>query len=167
MVACGETTGFIGRRTAFATRGGRASSLRSSYRVFGLYGRALEDARDDCISEPKKIIAKLHANWGHAAASRLKRVLADSECGNSNLVNFADDVLEHCDVCKAYEKAPHVPIAGTSPASTFNEKVQVGLRICFPRTHYSFLFSLKTRRRFGLSSVVVGWAPSAPQGVSR
>ena len=51
----------------------------------------------------------------------------DSENGNSHLVNFADEVLEHCDVCDALDKAPHVPIAGASTASVFNEKVQVDL----------------------------------------
>ena len=35
--------------------------------------------------------------------------------------------MEHCDVCRAFDEAPHVPIAGTSTVSTFNEKVQVDL----------------------------------------
>ena len=38
----------------------------------------LGDARNDSISDPKKIIMKLHANWGHASAtgerSRLRRI---------------------------------------------------------------------------------------------
>ena len=29
----------------------------------------LGDARDDSISDPKKIIMKLHVNWGHASAT--------------------------------------------------------------------------------------------------
>ena len=45
-------------------------------------------------------------------------------------MKFADEVLEHWDVWKALEEAPHVPIAGASPASMFNEKVQVGLPFC-------------------------------------
>ena len=32
----------------------------------------LGDARDGSISDPKKIIMKLHVNWGHASATQLK-----------------------------------------------------------------------------------------------
>ena len=55
------------------------------------------------------------------------RVLVESEGGNSHLADRAGEVLESCDVCEAFDKAPHVPTAGTSTASMFNEKAQVGL----------------------------------------
>ena len=42
-------------------------------------------------------------------------------------MNHVDEVLDHCDVCRAYGKAPHAPIAGTSAVSTYNEKAQGGL----------------------------------------
>ena len=85
------------------------------------------DARGDSISGPKKIIMKLHVNWGHASATQLKRVLVDSDGGTSHLANYVDDVLGNCDVCTAFDKAPHVPIAGTSAVLMFNEKAQVDL----------------------------------------
>ena len=87
----------------------------------------LGDARGDSISDPEQIITKLHANWGHASANQLKRELVDSDGGMSHLANRADEVLENCDVCRAFDKAPRVPIAGTSAVSMFNEKVQVDL----------------------------------------
>ena len=43
------------------------------------------------------------------------------------MVNFVGDVLEHCGVCEAFDKAPHVPTARTSTVAAFNEKVQVDL----------------------------------------
>ena len=57
----------------------------------------LGDARDGSISDSKKIITKSHVNWGHVPANRLKRVLVEAEGGNSHMVNFADEVLDHCD----------------------------------------------------------------------
>ena len=80
------------------------------------------DARGDSISDPKQIIMKSGVNWGHASASQLKRALVDSDGGNSHLVNFAGDVLDQCDVCRASDQAPHIPIADTSVASMFNER---------------------------------------------
>ena len=34
---------------------------------------------------------------------------------------------EHCDVCRALDKAPHEPIPGTPTVSTFDEKGEVDL----------------------------------------
>ena len=87
----------------------------------------LGEARDASISDSKKTITKLHVNWGHAPAPQPKRVLVDSEGGHSHFVNFADEVLEHCDVCRAFDMAPHGPTAGTSTVWMFNEMAQAGL----------------------------------------
>ena len=38
------------------------------------------------------------------------------------LANFMDDVMEHCDARKAFEMAPHVPIAGATAVSMFYDK---------------------------------------------
>ena len=43
------------------------------------------------------------------------------------MVNFADDVADHSDVCQAFGKAPHVPTAGAAAVSMFNGEVQVVL----------------------------------------
>ena len=64
---------------------------------------------------------KLSVNRGNSAARQLKRALADSEGGDSRLVNYVDDVLERCEACRPFCEAPHVPIAGTSAVSTFND----------------------------------------------
>ena len=85
----------------------------------------LGDALDGCLSDPEKIIMELHVNWGCAPAPRLHRVLADSGGENVHLVNCVDEVLEHCEVCRASDDASRVRIAGTSAASTFNEKLHV------------------------------------------
>ena len=45
------------------------------------------------------------------------------------MANYVDGVLENCDVCRGSDKAPHVPIAGTSTVSMFSEKVQPGLLV--------------------------------------
>ena len=62
----------------------------------------LGDARDDSISDPEKVKMKLHVNWGHASATQLGRVLADSGGGMSHLATDVDAVLGNCDVCRAF-----------------------------------------------------------------
>ena len=62
---------------------------------------------------------KLHVNWGHASAQQLGRVLADPVGGNLHLPSCVGEVLEQREVCRAFDKAPHDPIAGASTAATF------------------------------------------------
>ena len=40
---------------------------------------------------------------------------------------FADGDLEQCEVCRAFDKAPHAPIGGTSTVAMFNGKLQADL----------------------------------------
>ena len=49
--------------------------------------------RGDGISDPKRIIIKLHVDWGQASASQVKRVLVDSDGGMSHLATHVDAVL--------------------------------------------------------------------------
>ena len=74
-------------------------------------------------SDPKKIITKLHINWGHASATQIKRVLVDAEGDTQSLIRHVDDVAPLRDTCRAFEKAPHIPISGTSSVSMFNERL--------------------------------------------
>ena len=85
------------------------------------------DARDGALSDPKKIITKLHVNRGRPSAQEIKRVLVGSGGDNLHLLRHVDEVLERCDVSRSSDRAPHVPIAGTSAVSMSNEKLQVAL----------------------------------------
>ena len=72
---------------------------------------------DGCLSDPDKIKTQLPVNRGHASAQQSKRAAVDSVEDNMHLATYVDEVLEQCEVCRALNKAPHVPIAGT----LFNE----------------------------------------------
>ena len=47
--------------------------------------------------------------------------------GNLHLLQHVHEVLGHCDVRRAFGRAPHVLTAGTSAISIFNEKLQLDL----------------------------------------
>ena len=67
---------------------------------------------------------ELRASWGHALAQQVKRVLMDSDEDNVRLLGYVDEVLEHSEVSRASDKAPHVPIAGTSTVSMSHETLR-------------------------------------------
>ena len=54
-------------------------------------------------------------------------MLVDAEGGNLSLLRHVEEVVNQCDVCKAFDKAPRTPITGTSTVAMFNEKLQVDL----------------------------------------
>ena len=75
----------------------------------------------------KYVAPELHPNWGHASANHLKQISATAEGANERLLARADEVVNQREVCQALEKAPHLPVAGSSPVLTFDEKIQVDL----------------------------------------
>ena len=87
----------------------------------------LRDAGSGEISDPNKVIMKLHINWGHVSGTQFKRVLVDAEGDTQSLLQHVDGVGSQCDTCKAFDKAPHIPISGTSTVSMFNERLQMDL----------------------------------------
>ena len=50
--------------------------------------------------------------------------IAGSDGGYMHLVNYVDAALEHCAVCRSFDKAPHARLAGISTISTFNGKLR-------------------------------------------
>ena len=87
----------------------------------------LRDAGISETSDPKKIITKLHINWGHFSATQSKRVLVDAKGDTQSSIQHVDDVVSQRDACKAFAKPPRIPISGTSSVSTFNERLQTDL----------------------------------------
>ena len=53
--------------------------------------------------------------------------MAEADGRANSLIQYVDEVVRNCDVCKAFDSAPAIPVAGTSSVSAFNEKLQVDL----------------------------------------
>ena len=71
---------------------------------------------DPGVTNVRLLVEKLHVNWGRASAWQLKRIVTDSDGMGTSASKAA-----------ALERAPHLPVAGTSLASAVNEKVQADL----------------------------------------
>ena len=102
---------------------------------------------------------KLHINWGRASATQIKRVLADAEGDTQSLIQHVDDVVSSRDARKAFGRAPHIPISGTSSVSMFNERLQmdllfldavVALRITDVFSKYSILTRVRSENPQGV-----------------
>ena len=135
---------------------------------------------DGYLSDPKKIIMALHVHWSHASAQQFRRVLVDPDGDNMHLATRADDVSEQREVRRASDRAPQVPIAGTSTVSLSDEKLQADLSFSYDLIDLKApdVFSenslpipvrskLGTPRRFGVIFASRGTALLASIGASR
>ena len=61
----------------------------------------LGDAADGCLSDPKEITTKLR-------------------------VNYVDETLDQCEICRPFLRAPDIPTAELPTVSMFNEKLRAG-----------------------------------------
>ena len=68
------------------------------------------------FARPQGHFRGMHVN----SFQRWERELVDSR--TSGLLSFVDLDLRQCDVCRASDRSPHLPIAGTSQASSFDEE---------------------------------------------
>ena len=53
--------------------------------------------------------------------------MAEADGRTNSLVQYEDEVVGNCDVCRAFDSAPSIPVAGTSSVSASNEKLQIDL----------------------------------------
>ena len=86
-------------------------------------GRAvtLGDARDGVLPDP--IMMRFHLFRGHASAQQIKRAQVDSEVDNLHLSPHVDDVLKHCEIRWAFDRAPQVTIAATCTVSMLQNEL--------------------------------------------
>ena len=96
-----------------------------------LTSSTLGEAVDGEKCDPREIVRKLHVNWGHASSQQLKRAMAEADGRANSSAQFVGEVVRNCDVCRAFDSAPPIPVAGTSSVSALNEKRQIDLLLFF------------------------------------
>jgi len=79
------------------------------------------------MTEKKNTLTKLHKQFGHCSANRLKQLLKTA--GNNDVSSFSmlEEIIENCDVCKKYKKPVPRPVVGFPLANDFNQTVAVDL----------------------------------------
>ena len=129
---------------------------------FVLYLYCLQDLS---LADKKRKAKKLHLQFSHAPANRLKKLLEDSGCGDRELHYWCvENCCKECELCLKYRKAPLKPVVGLPLATKFNEVVCMDLKEIEHRktwilhlidaaTRYSAGCLIRTKRK----EVVVGY----------
>ena len=84
---------------------------------------------DDISNDPKKIADKLHRQFCHCSANKLKQLIRNSEIwtNDNTLLDAVDTISASCQICKRYKKSPSIPVVGLPLASNFMDCVAMDL----------------------------------------
>ena len=81
----------------------------------------------ESCSDKKKILIKLHRQFGHASYDKLKKLLENAGVKDVSIFRILEDISETCEVCMKHKKTPSRPKVGLPLATEFNETVAVDL----------------------------------------
>ena len=77
----------------------------------------------------KKIAVKLHKQFAHPSADRLKKLVTDAGKRDKKLLSAIDDISSGCETCLKYRKPSPRPVVSVKLAETFNETVSADLKV--------------------------------------
>ncbi len=77
--------------------------------------------------ELRKILTKLHKQFGHASTENLTKLITKAGHDTSGMVEKIDKIVERCDHCIKYRKTPAKPVVSVPLATDFNDVVAVDL----------------------------------------
>lgn len=75
-----------------------------------------------------KQLLKLHRQFAHPPAKRLKALLCDAGSWKEEHEKLLTDIENQCELCKVYSRTPSRPVVGMPMAKEFNEKVAMDLK---------------------------------------
>lgn len=76
----------------------------------------------------KRKVLKLHKQFAHPPAERLKKLISDSGVNDSDINQLVDHVSSHCDICRQFKRPPLKPAVAFPSASAFNDTVAMDLK---------------------------------------
>lgn len=108
----------------------------------------------DGSEDKHKVALKLHKQFAHPSAKRLKLLFSDAGIRDSEYDTLIEDITENCDVCMKYKKTPPRPIVSLPLARDFNEVVAMDLKEWDKGKNVWILHLIDLATRFSISTVI-------------
>ena len=88
----------------------------------------INDLSEKSHNDKVKIANKLHSQFGHATAEKLKKLLKSANISDKELLDIIDVVDKECKVCLKYKKPKLRPVVGFSLSKDFNDVIAADLK---------------------------------------
>ena len=118
---------------------------------------ALLSEDEKSAEENRKKIEKLHKQFAHPTAQKLKYLLKDANVSDEGILDLVDEVVSKCETCKRYKKTPPRPVVGLPIAKEFNEVVALDLKEW--KSGVYFLHIIDVATRFSVAGVIRNKTP--------
>ena len=92
-----------------------------------LFTSPINEEDDD--TECRKKITKLHKQFAHPHADKLKNLIKVAGTSSKYVLDMVQDVTNKCDLCKRYKHSPPKPAVCFPLATEFNETVARDLKV--------------------------------------
>jgi len=79
------------------------------------------------VDEQRKMLLKLHRQFGHASSERIKKLLKSAGTDNSETFDLLQEIVDSCDTCRKFKRPSPKPAVGFPLATRYNETVAVDL----------------------------------------
>ena len=83
----------------------------------------------DMLYQKRNKVAKLHRQFAHPPAYRLRKLLLDSGVNDSVILDLVEEVTKSCQTCQQLQPKPSRPVVGFPTASEFNETVALDPKV--------------------------------------
>ena len=103
--------------------------------------------------EKKKMVLKLHQQFGHPSVKRLRNLLADAGVKDKICFDIVENITDGCNICRKYKRTPSRPVVSLPLARDFNEVVAMDLKE-WKKGEVYFLHLVDVATRFCRSAVI-------------
>ena len=108
----------------------------------------------DSSEDKKKSMLKLHRQYSHPSARRLKLLLKDANFDDKECFKFIEEISDDCNLCKKYRRTPSRPVTCIPLARDFNEVVAMDLKIWDLKKNIYILHLIDMATRFCVSTII-------------
>uniref|UniRef100_A0AAV2MPS7 Integrase catalytic domain-containing protein n=1 Tax=Knipowitschia caucasica TaxID=637954 RepID=A0AAV2MPS7_KNICA len=108
--------------------------------------------------EKRKVLLKLHKQFGHASAERLQKLIQSSGNTDQDCPIILQEIIRDCEICQRYSRSKPKPAVGLPLASQYNETVAMDLHELEPGVWYLHIIDHFTR--FSAGNIVRTKKPS-------
>ena len=103
-------------------------------------------------SEKRKKIKKLHHQFGHPSAKRLKQLLNDAKIEDNESHSLVEEITNGCETCLKFKRTPARPIVSMNMASEMNDIVALDLKE-YKKNDIYFLHMIDLATRFSRTCI--------------
>ena len=97
--------------------------------VYNMHQVLMVDIKRADIKEQKKVLEKLHAQFGHKKKQTFVNLLKAADKWDDSYSKIIDNIIDGCEGCVLRRKTPDRPVVAMNMANDFNQILSVDLKI--------------------------------------